>query len=375
MAGRTLSERQTPEEERIFQRRTLQAAVRLSLLALLVYLCFRIVEPFITTVVWGIIIAIGTLTPYKRINQLIGNRPKIAGGLMIMLGLLVLILPTIALGANLVESASEISDDLEGKTIAVPPPPASVEGWPIIGEKLYELWTGASQNLETALERFMPQIKEVGVWLMSSMGHLGVGLFMFIVAIMIAGVLLPNAERATALANKVATLVTGARGAELVALSAASVRSVTRGILGVALIQSILAGLGMLVVGVPAAGVWTLLVLLAAVVQLPTLIILGPVAVYVFSVNSTVVGVFFAIWAVIVGLSDNFLKPILMGRGSDVPTLVIFLGAIGGFVFEGIIGLFVGAVALSVGYTLFTAWLEQAEKEEDADPTAPTEFQ
>ena len=375
MGRRKLSQKQTPEEERIFQKRALQAAIRLSLLGLLVYLCFRIVEPFITTVVWGIIIAIATLTPYKRIERLVGGRPKLAGGLMIVLGLLLLILPTIALGANLVQTASELSDDFEGKTIAVPPPPTSVEGWPIIGERLYELWTGASQNLESALERFTPQLKELGVWLVSSMGHLGVGLFMFIVAIVIAGVLLPNAERATALAQRVATMVTGARGAELVALSAASVRSVTRGILGVALIQSILAGLGMLVAGVPAAGLWTLLVLLVAVVQLPTLLILVPVAIYVFSVDSTAVAVLFAIWSVVIGLSDNFLKPLLMGRGTDVPTLVIFLGAIGGFVFEGIIGLFVGAVALSVGYTVFTSWLEGAEKEENADPTAPTEFQ
>ena len=370
-----MSQEQTPEEERIFQKRALQAAVRLSLLGLLVYFCFRILQPFITTVVWGIIIAIATLTPYKRIDRLIGGRPKLAGGLMIVLGLLVLILPTIALGANLVETASELSDDFEGKAIVVPPPPASVEGWPIIGEKLYGLWTGASQNLEAALERFAPQLKELGVWLVSSMGHLGVGLFMFIIAIVIAGVLLPNAERATALAQRIATMVAGERGAELVALSAASIRSVTRGILGVALIQSILAGLGMLVAGVPAAALWTLLVFLVAIVQLPTLLILVPVAIYVFSVDSTTVAVLFVIWSVIIGLSDNFLKPLLMGRGSNVPTLVIFLGAIGGFVLEGIIGLFVGAVVLSVGYTLFTSWLEETEKEEDADPTAPTEFQ
>ncbi len=375
---RKLKPQQTPEEERIFQKRALQAAIRLSLLGLLVYLCFRIVQPFITTVVWGIIIAIATLTPYNRINRLLGGRPKLAGGMMILLGLLLLILPTIALGANLVQTASQLSNDLESKTIVVPPPPASVEDWPIIGERLFSSWSGASQNLEAALDRFTPELKELGVWLISSMGHLGVGLFMFIVAIVIAGVLLPNAERATALAQKIATTITGERGAELVTLSAASVRSVTRGILGVALIQSILAGLGMLVVGVPAAGLWTLLVLLVAIVQLPTLLILVPVAIYVFSVDSTTVAVLFAIWSLIIGLSDNVLKPLLMGRGTDVPTLVIFLGAIGGFILEGIIGLFVGAVVLAVGYTLFTSWLEEAQKEEEAeaaDPTAPTEFQ
>ncbi len=339
-------------------------AIRLALLGLLLFVCFRIVQPFLSTMVWGIIIAIATLTPYERLNRALGGRPKLAALLLVLAGLLLLILPTVAIGANLVETAQDLSDDFGAKKIAVPPPPPGVEDWPVIGEKAYAFWNSAYQNLESVLDRFAPELREFGAWLVSSMGHLGVGLFMFIIAIVIAGVLLPNAERATALAQRVMTIVTGKRGVQLVSLSAASVRSVTRGILGVALIQSILAGLGMLVVDVPAAGLWALLVLLVAVVQLPTLLVLGPVAAYVFSVNSTTVSVLFLIWAVIIGLSDNVLKPLLMGRGSDVPMLVLFLGAIGGFMLEGIIGLFVGAVVLSVGYTLFTSWLTEAEEEE-----------
>lgn len=365
----------TPEEERRFQERAVQTGIRLSLLGLLVYLCFRIVEPFLTTFVWGVIIAIATFTPYKRLARALGNRPKLAGGLMVAFGLLLLILPTVALGASLVDTAQSLSEDLEGKIIAVPPPPASVQDWPLVGHELHSLWMGASQNLESALRRFAPQIRQVGVWLVSRVGQLSVGLLMFIVAIVIAGVLLPNAERGRLLARNIATIVTGERGAELVALSVSSIRSVTRGILGVALIQALLGGLGMLVAGVPAAGLWTLLLLLIAIVQLPTLLVLAPVAVYVFSVSSTAVAVLFAIWAVLVGLSDNVLKPLLMGRGTNVPTLVIFLGAIGGFVLEGIIGLFVGAVVLSVGFTLFTAWLgEAARQDEVPSPDAPTEL-
>jgi predicted PurR-regulated permease PerM len=142
-------------------------------------------------------------------------------------------------------------------------------------------------------------------------------------------------------------------------LAGATVQSVTRGILGVAVIQSLLAGVGMLVVGVPAAGLWALLVLLLAVIQLPPLLVLAPVIVYVFSTSSTVAAVVFAVWSVFVGMSDTFLKPVLMGRGVDVPMLVIFMGAIGGFMLDGIIGLFVGAVVLALGYTLFTAWLQE----------------
>jgi predicted PurR-regulated permease PerM len=181
---------------------------------------------------------------------------------------------------------------------------------------------------------------------------------MFALSIVIAGVLLSYGDRATDTARRIARRLVQERGDELVELTGNTVQSVTRGILGVALIQAVLAGIGMLVAGVPAAGLWTLLVLLMATVQIPALLLLGPIIVYVFATSSTAVAVLFAIWSIAVSLSDNVLKPLLLGRGVDVPMLVIFMGAIGGFILEGIIGLFVGAVLLAVGYTLFRAWLE-----------------
>jgi predicted PurR-regulated permease PerM len=142
-------------------------------------------------------------------------------------------------------------------------------------------------------------------------------------------------------------------------MAGATIRSVAQGVLGVAIIQAILAGIGLLAIGVPYAGIWTLLVLLLAIMQVPTILVLGPIMLYVFSVEATLPAVLFMIWGLLVGFSDNVLKPLLLGRGLDVPMLVILMGAIGGMIFSGIIGLFVGAVVLSVGYRLFTAWLRQ----------------
>ncbi|MDH3655589.1 MAG: AI-2E family transporter, partial [Myxococcales bacterium] len=236
----------------------------------------------------------------------------------------------------------------------------------------HALWLGASQNLETALVKLAPYMKDLGVWLVSSVGDLGIGLAMFVVAIIIAGAILPNGERATRLADRAAYLVAGPRGPKLAELAASSVQSVTRGVLGVAAIQSLLAGLGMLVVGVPAAGLWTLLILILAVMQLPSTLILIPVIIYVFYTSSTVVAVLFAIWAVLVGLSDNVLKPLLMGHGSSVPMLVLFMGSLGGFMAGGILGLFVGAVILSLGYTVFMAWVDESDLDDQDDATAAT---
>jgi len=205
------------------------------------------------------------------------------------------------------------------------------------------------------------------------MGDMGMGLVMFVVSIVIAGALLPNGERAATLIRKAAFLIAGDRGPGLAELAASSVQSVTRGVLGVALIQSLLAGLGMLVVGVPAAGLWTLLILILAVMQLPSMLVLIPVIIYVFSTSSTVVAVLFMIWAVVIGLSDNVLKPLLMGQGSSVPMLVLFMGSLGGFMVSGILGLFVGAVVLSLGYTVFMAWIDEVHDEDVATTATDTQ--
>ncbi|MEJ2177286.1 MAG: AI-2E family transporter, partial [Gammaproteobacteria bacterium] len=191
----------------------------------------------------------------------------------------------------------------------------------------------------------------------------------FVVSILIAGVLLANDAGGGRAARAVATRLAGERGTTAVERAVATVRSVTLGILGVAMIQALLASLGMLVVGVPGAGLWALLVLILAIVQLPTILVLGPIIVYVFSTSTTVTAVVFAIWSILVGISDAFLKPLLMGRGVDVPMLVIFIGAIGGFMTSGIIGLFLGAIILALGYKLYLIWLDQ----DTLPDTAPSE--
>ena len=190
------------------------------------------------------------------------------------------------------------------------------------------------------------------------------------VSIVIAGALLAKAAGCSQAAREFATRLAGERGTKAVELAEATVRSVALGILGVALIQTLLAGIGFLVVGVPGAGLWALLVLILAVVQLPTILILGPIIVYVFSTSSTVTAVVFAIWSILVGISDAFLKPLLMGRGVNVPMLVIFIGAIGGFMTSGIIGLFVGAIIFSLGYKLFILWLNM-DIQPEGEPSGP----
>jgi len=351
------------DEDKVFHARTLDAAIRISLLALLVLWCFQIVRPFIMPVLWGAIMAVAIYPLFEKAYTAFGGRQKLTATLITLLALAILIVPTVMLSGSMIESSKTLAADIEAGTLTVPPPSDKVKDWPLVGEKLHAAWSLASTNLEGALEKFKPQVEATGKWLLSAAAGVGGGVLMFVISIIIAGAFLVYGRSGSRAMESIAGRVMGKKGGkEFVDLAGATIRSVAQGVLGVALIQSILAGIGLLVMGVPYAGIWAVLVLLLAIIQLPPLLILGPIVVYVFSVAETVPAVIFMVWSMVVSVSDGFLKPLFLGRGMDIPMLVILLGAIGGMMLSGIIGLFVGAVVLAVGYTLFMAWLEQEQQ-------------
>lgn len=227
----------------------------------------------------------------------------------------------------------------------------------MIGEKLYKIWGLASSNLEAAIIHLAPQLKAFGKWLLTAVTGTGFGVLQFVFSLIIAGVFLANASAGYKVTRAIFTRLAGDQGGDFTDLAGATVRSVAQGVLGIAIIQGILAGIGLIAAGVPAAGLWALLVLVLAIVQLPPLLVLLPIIFYVFSTASAVTAVLFMIWSILVSISDTFLKPLFLGRGVEIPMLIILIGAIGGMMTSGIIGLFVGAVVLALGYKLFMAWL------------------
>jgi predicted PurR-regulated permease PerM len=267
-----------------------------------------------------------------------------------------LIVPIALFAHTLVDGFQALAVRVHDETLTIPPPPPKLATWPIVGKPLSNLWSLASDNLSAALESLAPQIKAAANPLLSAAAGVGLGVLQFFFSILVAGFLLANSSQCASVSRKLVMHLFGSRGRELEALAAATIRSVTTGILGVALIQSLFAGVGFLVVRVPGAGLWTLLFLIAAVLQVGGLVLI-PVAVYVFATMGIVKAVAFFIWCIVVVLIDNVLKPLLLGRGVPVPVVAVFLGATGGFLAMGIIGLFFGPIVLSVGYNLFLAWL------------------
>lgn len=334
----------------------LEVSIQIGLAALLVVGCLLILRPFVPLVMWGIIIAIASFPTFLKFERMLHGRRALAATLWTLMLLAVLIVPLLLLGESLVEGVRPIAANIRNGTFVLPPPPASVESWPIIGHWLSRTWTAASLNLTDAVMKFAPQIKAAIPGILTASANFGMTLVQFLLAVLLSGVLLANAEGAAKATRSLMNRLFGEQGPEFQQLIGSTVRSVTFGILGVALIQTALAAAGFFVFGLPAAGVWCVVFLAGAVLQMGGLVLI-PAVVYAFAVASTVKAVIFLIWCVIVGISDNVLKPILLGRGAAVPVIVVFLGVIGGFIAMGLIGLFVGAIVLSVGYKLFLAWI------------------
>ena len=355
------------EKDRILLRRAVETTIRIGLIAILAIYCYQIVRPFLIPIVWGVIIAVAIYPSYSRLQEMLGGRPALAAVLITILALFILIIPTVMLSDTLVSGGTELAKAMDSGTLSIPPAPDGVSNWPVIGEPMARFWNLASVNLGAALGQVEPQLKVIGQWLLGAIGGAGLGILQFILAIIIAGIFLRYGESGSRMAQILAARLADERGEALLNLSRATIRSVARGILGVALIQTILAGLGFLAVGVPGAGLWAALCLLLAVIQVGIFPIIIPVLIYVFSTADTMTAVIFLVWSIFVGTLDNILKPILLGRGVNVPMAVIFIGAIGGFLTSGIIGLFIGAVILVLGYEVLLEWLRIESKQGSED--------
>ena len=350
----------TSTDDKHFYRRAIETAIRIGLVFLLVLWCFYIIKPFLLLVLWGAIIAVAVYPLFDKLQSALGGRQKLAATLMTLFALAMLVIPSIMLSGSAIDNSQKLAEQMKEGTLSIPPPSDQVRSWPLVGEKLHSAWSLASRNLGAAISKYKEQFTEFAKWVLAAAAGAGAVLLQFIVSIIIAGMLLVSAKSGTDAVEKVSARLVGEEGGrKLAAMAGATIRSVAQGVLGVAVIQAVLAGIGLLVIGVPYAGIWTLLVLLLAIIQLPTIIILGPIIVYVFTITTPVLAVIFMIWSLLVGMSDSLLKPLLLGRGLDIPMLVILLGAIGGMIVSGIIGLFVGAVVLAVGYKLFLTWLSE----------------
>lgn len=339
----------------------IEIAIKLGLLLLVLYISFLIAKPFIGIVVWGIIIAVAISPLINGLEKRLGNRKKVIIGFTIAV-IAALLVPTYMLSDTVIEESKTLAHTMKEGHLMVPPPTEKVKEWPLIGEKVYTFWDDASHNLKATLEPFKDDIKKMAGSIFSALGS-GLGtIFMFIGSFIIAAVFLIGRDDAVKFYNNLLRRVVGDKGDEWGVLTTLTIRSVVTGVIGVAVIQAFFALIGLVLMGVPFAVVLALGIMFLTIIQVPALLIIGPVIAYVFSQGSGTAEIIFTIYMLIVGASDGVLKPLLMGRGVDIPMLVILIGAIGGMILMGMIGLFIGAVIFALAYKLFGLWIAEVEE-------------
>lgn len=344
-------------EDQVFVRRVVEATIRLAVLSVIVVWCFRIAEPFLAPMAWGAVIAVAIYPAHLRLEALLGGRRVLAAVLFAVVSLTLLIVPSVLLADSLATGMRKTAEAFRAGELQVPPPSDSVKTWPVVGARVHEVWTQASVNLREAALQFKPQLAEGGKWLVGALASTGGAILQFALSTIIAAVFLAQAKPSARLVRAFAIRLSPSSGREHALSAERTLRSVAIGVLGVALLQGLLAGAGFVAAGVPAAGLLTLLCIILAVVQVGVVLVMIGVAVYLFATGDTTVAIAFSAWTLVVAPVDNILRPLLLGRGTNVPMLVVFIGAIGGFISSGLIGLFLGGVVFTLGYTLFKAWV------------------
>lgn len=356
----------TPTTRRALSRELLDVLIRAGLIAVLAVFCFRIFVPFLNLMVWALILAI-TLYPLQvRLRSPLGGKDGLIATLIILVAFAVILVPTYLLGVAVATSIERAMDVFRSGTFRIPPPAESVASWPLVGQRLYDFWAQASTDLTGLAQKFAPQLKEVGLALLGTVTGLGAGLLVFFLALIVAGILMAYGEKGYHSAVQIASRISGPEnGPQIADLCTATIRAVAQGVVGIAFIQMLLIGIAFIVMGIPGAGLLALAVLLIGIMQLPATLITIPVIVFVIVTQGVnVATIIFSVYIFVAGLADNVLKPLLLGRGVAVPMPVVLIGALGGMVTGGVIGLFIGPVMLAVGYQLFWRWVNDRPQAE-----------
>jgi len=334
--------------------------IRLGALFLLLSWCFNILKPFILILIWAVVITVAIYPLHKKFVKWFGGKRRILASILLIAILLsILIIPGVLIMQSLYDGIKHIRFlYTEGKPL-IPPPGAYTANWPAFAQPLVDFWTLASENLQAAVMKYPEQIKTGGEWLLSSLAGFGKGFFQFIISVIAAGVLLLYYESSSLVTAKIFKKLAGKHGSDFAPIAVATILNVFKGVFGVAIIQSSMAALGFFIAGVPFAGLWTILCFILAIMQIGVGPIAIPVGIYMFTVLTTGPAVALAIWLGLALFIDNVLRPILLGRGAPAPMLIVFLGSVGGFIYSGFLGLFLGAVILTIGYKLFIAWVDR----------------
>ncbi|MGB0257151.1 MAG: AI-2E family transporter [Coraliomargarita sp.] len=350
----------TSSDQPLTARILFEVLIRFGILFALVYLCFKVFAPFMALIIWAIIMAVALYPFHQKLAVRFGGKSGRASTIMVLGTLLLLGAPTVIVGLSTFKHVQDLYSDFHNGTLTLDPPKESVADWPVVGDKVYTQWTFAAENMPKFIEENRPALKQVSEKTLGTASRGFKSILLLLGAFITAGVMMAFAQEGTEAIRRIFSRVCGDEtGTRMQELCTGTIRSVAVGVLGVAFIQALLFGIGFVLCGIPAAGIFALIVLFLGIIQIPAALVGIPVVAYLWmgGDGSAVSNGLFTLWFLVASLSDNILKPMLLGRGVDAPMPVILIGALGGMVAAGFIGLFLGAVLLAVGYKLFMSWV------------------
>jgi predicted PurR-regulated permease PerM len=335
---------------------------------LLMAATFMVMRPFLPALIWSTMVVVATWPLLLALERRFGGRRWLAATLMTLIILVIIVGPVGVAVGTIAERGGDIAawaKDLAGRSL--PPPPEWVGRIPFVGERAAGEWQHLSSlGMAPLVERLQPYAGRVGTWIVSEVGSAGVLLVHLLLTIALAAILYLHGDRAASGALRFARRLAGDRGYHTVALAGAAIRAVALGIVVTALTQSVLGGVGLAIAGIPFAGLLTAVMFIFCIAQLGPVLVLAPAVIWLYWTDLPGWGTFLLVWTVIVGSLDNFLRPLLIRRGADLPLLLIMAGVIGGLLAFGVVGLFIGPVVLAVSYTLLNAWVDEAPPSDDA---------
>jgi predicted PurR-regulated permease PerM len=336
-----------------------ELAIKLVVLGALLYWSLLLVRPFIPIVIWSVILAVALYPLFQWTARKLGGRETLAAFLVTTLTLLVVIGPATWFALDLIESVRILSERVNWQDLVVPAPDIRVKSWPILGEDIYRLWTLAATNTREAFAKIYPYLKPLGGTLLQVAAGTGTGIIKFLVSVIVAGFLFVSAPTLVGGIKKLALKLETERGEYFIALAGATIRTVCQGVIGIAVLQALLAGIGLTLAGIPAASLLTFAILILGIIQVGPSIVIIPLIIWSWFSMETSTAALFTAYMLPVNLIDNILRPFLLGRGLETPMLVVLVGVIGGTISHGITGLFLGPIILAVIWQLLVAWIDE----------------
>lgn len=358
------------------RRSMLDVLIRAGLILILAFLCYRVLAPFLVLVVWAVILAVAMYPLHRAVARRIGGRQGLAATLITVLAVVLIVVPTAVLLNSLGDSVRQLVTDVQQDTLRIPPPRPGIAKLPLIGDKAHAMWELAHDDLPALVRSLQPKIGELAKGALAMVASIGGGILQFLAALIVAGIIMAYGEGGSRASRAIfARLADEEHGAEYAHLATSTIRAVAQGVIGVAFIQALAIGLCLLVAGVPWAGVLAIAVLVLAIAQVPALLVTLPAIAYLWLSGGygTVEATVYTVLLAVCGVIDNVLKPLMLGHGVDAPMPVILLGALGGMAAAGILGMFVGATLLALGYQVFMGWVGMNAQPRQPVPGQPPE--